>query len=459
MHTVAIVGMGFSGTAVARSLVSRLPAGSKLLMVNAGAAMARGLAYGTSSDAHLLNVPAARMSICPHDSANFSAWISARDLPYREHDFVPRSLYGDYLRESLQQALSLRPDLEVATTTQSITSLQRLGDGHFQLGTADGDTLIAARVVLAIGNFAPRAPLADCERLPAGRYANDPWAASALSDLEPDAPLMLVGTGLTMLDMVLSLQRQGHHGPVLAISRRGLLPQAHRPNELPPEGFKLEFALPEGSKSLRALTRSLRAQIAGLALSGMDWRDVWVSLRPITATLWSGLSGAERARFLRHAQVYWDVHRHRAAPGAHAALDEALRNSQVQVRAGRLISVEEGSDRMVRILWRPRGTDAVRQFVAARIINCSGPSTEISERSSPLLARMRANGMLKTCPHGLGLFVDSQHQLLDAHGAPQAGLYYVGPLLKAQYWEATAVPELRVHAEQAALACAASLGC
>ncbi|HEX5685481.1 MAG TPA: hypothetical protein VFY73_15785 [Ideonella sp.] len=51
---------------------------------------------------------------------------------------------------------------------------------------------------------------------------------------------------------------------------------------------------------------------------------------------------------------------------------------------------------------------------------------------------------------GLGLCVDDRRRLLDAAGRPQPCLHYVGPMLKAQYWEAVAVPELRVRARSVA---------
>ena len=65
------------------------------------------------------------------------------------------------------------------------------------------------------------------------RYAKDPWAAGAL-DVDPDGEVLLLGTGLTMLDIAIALKEHGHRGVIHAVSRRGLLPQPHRVSIRPP---------------------------------------------------------------------------------------------------------------------------------------------------------------------------------------------------------------------------------
>jgi uncharacterized NAD(P)/FAD-binding protein YdhS len=201
------------------------------------------------------------------------------------------------------------------------------------------------------------------------------------------------------------------------------------------------------------MLRAVRRWVDEAAAAGGDWRDVMASLRPETPALWRRLSLRERRQFLRHLQPWWDTHRHRVAPGIHCRLRAALQAGQAEVHAGRLRSVVALADgRGFDVAWAPRGGaggSAEHRRVAA-IVNCTGPSARVGHASQTvpgtLLASLQSQGRLKVDPLGLGLGVDARHRLLDAAGRPQPGLYYVGPMLKAQHWEAVAIPELRAHA-------------
>ena len=455
MH-IAVVGSGFSGVAICCQLLAKLPSGSRLSLFNASGAMARGLAYGTQSDEHVLNVPAARMSLYPDLPLHFLHWLQTQGMEAQGADFVSRRLYGRYLEHCLAQAAAAHPNVSLQQRVARVEQLQRLPDGREQLvwrpsaAAAEPECGSFDAVVLVLGHFAPRPPVSALAALPPQQYANDPWDASALADLPDDAPLLLVGTGLTMLDVLLSLRRRGHQGAVLALSRRGLVPLGHRDNELPPPDWALSAALLAPGLGLRERLRRLRAEVRAAAAAGHDWRDVFGALRAHTPALWQQLSQHDRARFLRHLQVYWDVHRHRAAPAAIAQLRALQASGQLQLHAGRLQAVEPGTDGLLRVSWTARGDASPRVFAAGRIINCSGPGSRVDARSSALLWQLQQQGELQPCPLGLGLRVDAQRHLLDAQGRPQPRRFYLGPLLKADYWEATAVPELRVHAQQLA---------
>ncbi|MEJ6002197.1 FAD/NAD(P)-binding protein [Paucibacter soli] len=447
MH-IAVIGAGFSGASLVYQLLRRSPAGNRISIINASGRYARGLAYGTSSDSHVLNVPAARMSLDEARSDDFISWLRSQGNPHDAHQFVSRRLYGDYLAARLDEAIASRRDMQVTRYDQAVAELL---DHQQLLRLADGTVLKVDQVILALGHFAPTSPLPALGHLPPKRYVNDPWSANALQDLPPDASLLLLGTGLTMVDTLLSLRKQGHEGRILALSRRGLPPLAHRRNELPPTAWQPRPDWVAAPHTPVKLLRALRAEAAKLRAVGGDWRDLWVGLRSQTPQLWAGLSMRQRAQFLRHAQVYWDVHRHRAAPDAITAVQAALDTGQLQVAAGRLVAVEPCVTGL-RLAWRPRHASALQQFEAVRVINCTGPSASITADTCPLLWRLAEQGRLQRCPLGLGIHVDEQYRLLDEQGHPQDGLHYIGPLLKAQFWEATAVPELRLHAARLAQA-------
>lgn len=449
----AIIGSGFSGVCAASHLLRLAPAGSSITLFNSSGPLARGLAYGTASDCHVLNVPAARMSMEADDPQHFLRWLHGRGHAHAPQDFVSRRLYGDYLYASLMAAAAERPDIALQWVASQVLDVEA-AEGGFRVnsGTA-AQTQVAAfdRVLLALGHFAPQAPLPVLRELPASRYVNDPWSPEATAGLQRHDPVLLVGTGLTMLDLLLSLRQRGHEGPVLALSRRGLVPQGHRSNELPPPQVPVDDTLLQPAAPLLTRLKAFRR----MCRAAGDWRDAWGSFRPHTAQAWQQLPLAARAQFLRHLQPYWDVHRHRAAPEAIDALRALTASGQLKMEAGRLLAVAPSDDGL-HVRWRRRGDALTQELQVARIINCTGPTSRVSARTSPLLGALHAQGRLQPCPLGLGLQVDAQYRLLDAQGHGQAGLHYLGPLLKAQHWEATAVPELREHAQrvaQALMAC------
>ena len=445
----AIVGSGFSGVCAARHLLRHAAPGSAITLFNSSGPLARGLAYGTASDCHVLNVPAARMSMEAEDPQHFLRWLHSRGHAHAQQDFVSRRLYGDYLYASLMAAAAERPDIALQWVASRVVDIAPAADGFVVQSGSAAQTPSTAfdRVLLALGHFAPQPPLPELAELPGSQYVNDPWAPEATAGLDRHDPVLLVGTGLTMLDLLLSLRQRGHEGPVLALSRRGLLPQGHRSNELPPPQVAVEPTLLQADASLLARLRAFRR----MSRAAGDWRDAWGSFRPHTAQAWRQLPPQARAQFLRHLQPYWDVHRHRAAPEAIGALRDLVERGQLQMEAGRLLTVSSGSSGL-EVHWRRRGEQAVQRLQVARLINCTGPTSRISARTSPLMAALQAQGRLAPCPLGLGLLVDEQYRLLDAQGRGQPGLHYLGPLLKAQHWEATAVPELREHAQRAARA-------
>lgn len=442
---VAVVGAGFSGVAVAWQLLGSLPAGSAITLINGSGRFARGLAYGTKSADHLLNVPAARMSLAPAQPDHFLDWLRRDEPALGGHEFVSRQRYGDYLQSSLEvraldhSAVSL--EQRVAVVKDCVPQAQ-----GWRLDFADGSRTLVDTVILAIGHLPPRDPHPQLAGLRA--YVGDPWAGGVPADLAPDAPVALIGSGLTMLDMLITLRARGHHGAVLALSRRGLLPQSHRPNEAPPRPWSLQLSTPAG-QPLHRLMRQFRAELVRAQASGLDWRDVWAAFRPQTPAAWQALDSRQRRQFLRHVLPYWDIHRHRAAPQAHAVLTSDLASGRLRQAAGRVVAVREEGSRL-RLSWRARGSRTTQDFDATCIVNCSGPSSAIDARSSPLLWRLQQTGLLKACPEGLGLQVDERYRLINAAGEPCAGLYYIGPHLRAQRWEATAVPELRDHAAELA---------
>ncbi len=422
---VLIVGGGFSGTLLAINL-TRLGIPVTLIERDA-AALAKGLAYGTRRPEHLLNVRASNMSAFPDDPGHFLRWMGFADAEQCNR-FAPRLAYGHYLRELLTQALA-SPRGGLTVCTEHVVALNDMPQG-VNARLANGTELIGCAGVLALGNLAPRMP-APCAGLPPGLAMADPWHGDAQAGLAPDDRVVLLGTGLTAIDVALSLDRAGHHGPIVALSRRGLVPRAHAATG--PESPGVPAPGLRGS----ALVRAVRQRAADIG-----WRPAIDELRPHTQTLWRAHDTAAQARFLRHLRPWWDVHRHRLAPEIAMRLDALRRDGRVAFVAGRLVDAvtEKGA---ITLHWRPRGSDTVANLTAARVINCVGPEGDIGQTDQPLLRTLLACGAVRPDPHRLGLDVDPLWRVVDAQGQPSTRVYAVGPLTKGIAWEMTAVPDIR----------------
>jgi uncharacterized NAD(P)/FAD-binding protein YdhS len=459
MNTVAIVGGGFSGTMVAAHLLRRGFRG-RVLLVERHGPFSGGVAYGTRCRAHSLNVPAGRMSAFADDEDHFLSWMQRREPGTTGASFVPRLAFGQYLRQVLAEAEADAPSWsELERIPGEAVALDRLPGGGIQVRLADGRRLASDVTVLAVGNFPPAMPpLADASGLEDTRYAPDPWAHDAL-DVDAEAPVLLIGTGLTMLDIVLALIEQQHRGPIHAVSRRGLLPQPHRFSPVPPPHYPRPAGIDAWPRTATGLLRAMRREVAEATQEGHDWREVLAAIRPDTAPLWSSLDEHARGRMLRHLRPYWETHRHRAAPQPWAGVKAAIDAGQLDVRAGRLVAIRSTAMAM-EVDLRPRGREQLECVRVGRVINCTGPDTDLSRVREPLIVALGAAGMLRPDPFGLGLDTDSDGALLDADGRASDRLFLVGPLRKGRLWENTAVPELRVEAaalaERIALRFAAS---
>ncbi len=422
---VGIIGAGASGALVATHLQRDAPA-LRVAMIEAGARAARGLAYGTPYGAHLLNVPASKMSAFADDPAHFTRWAAERAPLLTGKSFAPRSLYGEYLADVLAHTSSTL--VRVSGTAVGLTR----HDG-WEVHLHDGRSIEARSIVLALGNLPPANPL---RAIGNDAYLADPWAPGAAQGLDHDATIVIIGTGLTMIDLVLALRAEGHRGIVHAISRRGLTPQAHAAH------LPRSIELPDDDRSPRAMLRWIRQQAAE-----HDWRSIVDALRPYTARLWQGWSTLERAMFLRHLRVFWDVHRHRIAPEVAEEFGALVAAGHLHLHAGRVQSIVR-SGSAVAVEWIDRRTGSRHVLPAARVINCTGPASDYAAIDLPLVVQMRRSGWLVPDPLRLGIETDLDGRVLGRDGEPVAGLFTIGPLRRPALWESTAIPEIREQASQ-----------
>jgi uncharacterized NAD(P)/FAD-binding protein YdhS len=270
-----------------------------------------------------------------------------------------------------------------------------------------------------------------------------------LHRIRPQDQVLLLGTGLTAVDVALALQRGRRSASMFCLSRRGLLPQSHRQSRTAVSGLDVRGLLADMGCDVRSYVKALRRSVRNRCAAGKDWRDVLAALRPHTPLLWRQLPVQKKRRFLRHVQPHWDVVRHRCAPVPAARYANLLARGDVQIAGGRILALCETPNDVL-VTWRPRGCDVVQQYRTAYVINCTGPDSDVSRSRSRLILDLRNEGLITVDALGLGIEVDDAYAVIDNAGKPSPVMSYVGPLLKARDWEATAVPELRRHAAQLA---------
>ncbi len=448
-RTIVIVGAGFSGTTVAINLL-RLAGSEPLTLVLLDRVRgARGLAYARREYPYLLNVPAGRMAATSAEPAEFLAFAQRRRPGTTAEDFLPRELYGDYLEDVVRAAELASPAhvrVERVHGQASFIESQR-GAAPIAVHLADGRRLHADEVVLALGN-PPPARLAGAEGLwGCPGYVDDPWREPAA--FRPGEKVLVVGTGLTMADVVLAGSACAPSAVTHAISRHGLLPLAQTALRHTPIEADARAVLHAASLSMRRLWRAVRALVEHLERRGADWRESVTLVRNLAPALWQRMPLRERRRFLRHARAYWEVHRHRLPDRTAAGLDELRRQERLHVHAGRIVALERAHGR-IRVDWRARGAERLSTLWVDRVINCTGPDYDARRSRDPLLRSLLAQGLAVADGLGLGLRTGAHGALIDARGQAAGHLYYVGPMLRADHWETTAVQELRGHAERLA---------
>ena len=447
---VAIVGSGFTGTMVAAHLLRQTRAKVTVTVFERTGRFGPGVAYSTPFAAHLLNVQASRMSAFPADPAHFFEWAGRQHPGVRPDSFVPRQWYAADLSDVLDDAkdAGASGDRRLSRLDAEVVAIHRRDPGHWQLTCSDGQHVAADIVVLAIGNYPPANPPAHgAEFYTTDLYRQDPWAPDALTvDAQDD--VLVLGTGLTMLDVVIALDEQGHRGRLTSVSRRGLLPQRLREGgmsiDVPPPS-----TLAAWPRTMRGLVREFRREVESRTRQGEDWRDAVASLRRSTPSLWLALSAVERRRFLRHVRPYWDTHRHGVAPAIARRIDDMQRSGRLRVMAGRVLRYATVAQ-AVDVDVQPRGGRTIERLRVQRVINCTGPDANIARVSSPLVKDLFTRGTITPDPLGIGIVADSAGRIVDARGVAQAGLYLAGPLRRGQTWENFAVPELRGGAAELA---------
>lgn len=436
--TVAVIGGGFSGTVLAARLIRDAGPSFTVVVIEKVGLPGRGIAYGTKCAAHLLNVPAERMSAFPEDREHFLRWAKVNhDRESHAFSFLPRKVYGRYVGAVLSDAIAAGGRRRLQWKKNEARSLSYGSDGEIEILLSDGSRVSADKVVLAQGNFPSSDPFPPELEPPSGRYFSNPWTVSACESVARLDSILLLGSGLTSVDVAVELRQAGFAGTIHCLSRRGLLP--HSQAALDPWPV---FWNEHSPRNIRDLLRLVRQEVRKAQAQGIDWRGVIGSLRPVTQQIWESLPIAERRRFLRHGRPYWDVHRHRAAPEIGKCIDDQRSSGKFHLHAGRITDCKEDA-LGAKVTYRKRRNGEEVCLAVDRIINCTGPETDCRRLHDPLMADLLARGWVRPDPLRLGFDVSADGALIGQDGNISDSLYAVGPARKGRLWESTAVPEIR----------------
>lgn len=443
-RTVAVVGAGAAGTLTAARLARE--AGTRgsaldLLLVDPSPQTGRGVAYSAEHPAHRLNVPAGRISALPERPDDFVRWLREdRDPQAHPYDFATRQDYGSYLASVLADALvASRGEAHLERVHERATGVARQGT-RVRLRTGALGVRWVDAVVLATGDSSPGTAWAPASLVRSRRFVADPWQPGALARVPGSAPVLLVGTGLTMVDVALALDRPDR--VLHAVSRHGLLPRPHSPR--PPTAVAPAPEVPDGPLRAAQLDALVREHVQDAVRLHGDWRPAIDSLRPITQDLWRRLPDPEREVFVRDHQRSWDVVRHRMSPASAAGLQEVRDAGRLTVATARVDDVVEVRDGLEVTL-----SDGTVLTVGA-VVNCTGPSGDVQASFDPLLLDLLSSGAARPGPLGLGLATDPAGRVLAADGTPQPWLWTLGSLRRGELWESVAMPEVRAQARDVA---------
>lgn len=433
MRKVVVVGGGASGAAVAIHLVGRAAGrhpGVRVDVVERSASLGRGVAYAFQSPVFRLNVPAAKMSLYPHAPRDFVDWAGAAP-----DAFLPRARYGEYVAARFADAV------RASTGNVRVVRGEAVAVDARGVHLADGTHLDADAVVLATG-IAPRiAP----SPLPADPRILDAWDEAALATLPREGRVLVLGAGLSALDVVALCEAQRFGGTLDILSRRGLLPRPHLAPGHPPVPLAAEV-VDAAPSDLRGLARWAREVIAEYERRGHPWQLAVDALRPHVARLYRRMPPADRARFVRSVRPYWDVLRHRAPPEALALVDALRARGRLDILSGRIVRCEPVADGLDVELAFASSRSRPRRQRYDRIVRCIGPALEPSEAETPLVRALVASGIAAADPAGLGLVTDEVGRVVDASGVPSERVFAIGAVRRASSWETTAMPDISVHA-------------
>ncbi|WP_162144140.1 FAD/NAD(P)-binding protein [Sporocytophaga myxococcoides] len=440
MKTISIVGGGFCGCMLTLHLFKKRHSQIKIHLIEKSEKLCRGAAYSTEFNFHLLNVNAGKMSAFQSDEDNFINWLKENKYPYNHEDYVPRKLYGNYLSSLLYRELNENLDAIDIHTEEAIDLT--LDNDKAILLLESGKKIISDKVVLAPGNFPPQSDNDPFEKyINDGIYFTNPWDHKTIIDkIHKEEDILILGSGLTMIDLCTTLFYNSHKGKIYTYSRHGFLPAVHKPvNFYPPFYNEIQKA-----SSLTEVFSIVKKHLRSHKQQGGDWRDIIESLRPFNQKIWMSFSAKDKALFLKKLNRLWSISRHRIPQEYQITINELLKNNMLEIHSGTIETLEKNG-RKLNITIRKNKHEQPTTISVHRVINCTGPQLNYLKLQDPLIQSMFQKGLIHPGPLNLGVDASADGKVKNHYN--ENIIYALGSPLTGVLFESTAVPELRLQAE------------
>lgn len=452
MTTIGIIGGGFSGTMTAIQLIKQAESPIKITLIDQQQFFLKGIAYNSYSDTHILNVPASKMSAFPDEPEHFLNWVLTQPAFIDKNKellgaaFLPRNLYGVYIEHLWKEMeqLALKKGISIAFFDAEVEDLE-LTDEDVTILLNTNNKLTVNKVVIATGNQTPRNPTIKNKTFySCTNYFKNPWQKNSIENITSNLPILIIGNGLTMVDTLLGLEEVGYKGVVFSLSPNGYNMLPHRHN-----GIKYTQLVDEKDSytSLNDWTKAVFKHIRLVRSYGLSAEPVIDSLRPFTQDIWKNLSDVERQQFMSRIRHLWGVARHRIPLNTHDKIQQLRIQRRLNIIAGRLLDINE-TDKGIEVQFYNKKSGNTEAIIVGRVINCTGPDSDITNFSSHFLKKCLEKGYIKQDNLKLGLRANTQtFQVLNSVLENQPRMYAIGSLLRGELWETTAVNELRIQAK------------
>jgi uncharacterized NAD(P)/FAD-binding protein YdhS len=455
MKKIGIVGGGFTGTMTAVQLIDKSTDPCEIILINERETLNKGIAFNPYSDKHLLNVIAGKMSAYPDRPDHFLDWVMQKekfqnkDKTLISNSFLPRQIYGEYLCEIWEEAKkSAKSKQKQITVIDSFVVDLDVSEGAVFLWLDNNQKLNIDECVVATGNHIPRNPrIKNMAFYNSPNYFQNPWKIESVKDAKENLPVLIVGNGLTMVDTVLGLLEQGFKGEIYSISPNGFNILPHRHNGL--KYSKLAEEL-RADMTIYELVNLVNKHIKTVREYGVSAEPIIDSLRPHTQKIWQSFSDKDKELFMSRLRHLWGVARHRIPLHSHDKIQQLRIEGKLHINSGRIIDIIE-SNESITVQYFDKKENELKEIIVSRIINCTGPETDLINLDKSFLKNCLLKGILTQDKLKLGIDADTESfQIINSNGKPHTNLYTIGSNLKGELWESTAVNELRGQAEKLA---------
>lgn len=446
MKVISIIGGGLSGTLTAINLLENAAEEIKVYVFEKNEKLKnRGIAYQQQFTVQPLNVVASKMSLYSNNPRHFVEWLEQNRHKYTnilpefdENTFVPRSIYGDYIEATADVYKS-----KIQYVYAEVTDIRKAVNGDITIATSKGEHIHTNFLILALGNYPPsdHSVFQQKDITESGLYKPYPWQEGLFDSVKKTDTILIIGSGLTMLDMLLKLNKEKHKGHIWVLSRNGFLPQKH----LHTVPFKVQLPL-NLDYSAHGIMTWIRGLVKSSEMAGTDWRAIIDGLREHTTLIWKQLPLAEKQKFLKRLRPFWETHRHRMPHSTYTLVQKLLKEERLHVLAATLKSVKYTSG-VLTVTYSDKLKRTEAEIKASCVINCTGPESDYRKLNSPIINNLKLHGLLSTDELNIGIKTNDDGNLINKSGAAETEIYAIGSLRKGTLWESTALKEIREQSE------------